>query len=293
MSSTASGLVVVGSLLAASVRLGTPLILASTGGVLSERSGVINIALEGMLLGGAYASIAAAHATGNAAAGLAAGLLAGAIIGFLHAALTQALKVPHILAGVGINLGMLGLTTYALRLTTDQGGDLETTATLPAEGMAILAVLCVAVVAVLLARTPLGLRLRACGESPGAARAAGVSVVAIRYGAVIASGALAGLGGVALALTSLGTFTENMTAGRGYVALAAVIFGRWNPVGAAATAFFFALGDAVQVALQTAGLAGKIPPDFLALLPYALTLVALGAVRGKNVAPTALGNTDA
>ncbi|MES2464847.1 MAG: ABC transporter permease, partial [Armatimonadota bacterium] len=138
-----------------------------------------------------------------------------------------------------------------------------------------------------------GLRLRAAGESPGAARTAGVSVNRMRYGAVITSGALAGLGGVALALTSLGSFTENMTAGRGYVALAAVIFGRWNPLGAAATTFFFALGDAVQIHLQTAGIADRIPPDFLSLLPYVLTLIALGTISAKNIAPAALGNPDA
>lgn len=291
MSGGPAGLVFAGSLAAATVRLWTPLALAATGGVVSERSGIINIALEGMMLGGAFAAVAAAHATNSAAFGLVAGMLGGALIGLLHAALTQALRVPHILSGVGINLGMLGLTTYGLRTFGDQG--LASDRTLPAELMAVLAVLAVAVVAVVLARTPLGLRLRACGESPGAARAAGVSVARLRYTAVIVSGGLAGLGGVALALTSLGAFTENMTAGRGYVALAAVIFGRWNPVGAAATALFFALGDAIQVALQTAGLAGRIPPDFLALLPYVLTLIALGAVSGKNVAPAALGNMEA
>jgi simple sugar transport system permease protein len=232
-----------------------------------------------------------ARSTGNAILGLFAGLIAGALVGVLHAVITQALRVPHILSGVGLNLGMLGLTTYALRLYGS--GGLETSATLSYQSMAFVAAVAVAASAIFLAKTPGGLRLRACGESPGAARSAGVSVSRVRYTAVIASGALAGLGGVALALTTLGSFTENMTAGRGYVALAAVIFGRWNPLGAAATTFFFALGDAVQIALQTAGLAERIPPDFLSLLPYALTLIALGTVSAKNIAPAALGNPDA
>jgi simple sugar transport system permease protein len=276
---------------AAAVRLWTPIGCAAIGGVISERSGVINIGLEGMLLAGAFASVAAANATGSGLVGLAAGVFAGGATGLLHAWLTQALRVPHILSGIAINLGALGLTTYALRLYGDDG--LQTSASLAPGGMAALGVLLVLLADFVLARTPLGLRLRACGESPRAARAAGVSVPAIRYGAVTASGALAGLGGVALALTSLGQFTENMTAGRGYVALAAVIFGRWTPLGAAGTAFFFALGDAAQVELQTAGLASRIPPDFLSLLPYALTLIALGVVRSRNAAPTALGDLDA
>lgn len=278
-------------LIAAAIRQWVPLAFAATGGVISERSGIVNIALEGMMLAGAFASVAVARSTGNAFAGLLAGLIAGALVGVLHAVITQALRVPHILSGVGLNLGMLGLTTYALRLYGSEG--LETSATLSYQSMAFVATLAVVASAIFLAKTPGGLRLRACGESPGAARAAGVSVSRVRYTAVIASGALAGLGGVALALTTLGSFTENMTAGRGYVALAAVIFGRWNPLGAAATTFFFALGDAVQIALQTAGLAERIPPDFLSLLPYALTLIALGTVSAKNIAPSALGNPDA
>lgn len=278
-------------LIAAAIRQWVPLAFAATGGVISERSGVVNIALEGMMLAGAFASVCVARATGNALFGLLAGIIAGALVGLLHAVITQVLRVPHILSGVGLNLGMLGLTTYALRLYGSEG--LDTKATLSYQSMAVAAVLAVALTAVVLAKTPLGLRLRACGESPGAARAAGISVGRVRYTAVITSGALAGLGGVALALTTLGSFNENMTAGRGYVALAAVIFGRWNPLGAATTAFFFALGDAVQIALQTAGLAKTIPPDFLSLLPYVLTLVALGTVSAKNIAPAALGNPDA
>jgi ABC-type uncharacterized transport system permease subunit len=138
---------------------------------------------------------------------------------------------------------------------------LDTGAKLPAEAMVGLAVVTVALTWFVLYKTPLGLRLRACGENARAARSSGVAVPRLRYGAVIVSGALAGLGGVALALTGLGAFTENMTAGRGYIALAAVIFGRWHPLGAAAAALLFGFGDALQLALQTAGLTATIPAD--------------------------------
>lgn len=276
------------AILSATLRLWTPLVLASMGGVLSERSGVVNIALEGMMLAGAFTSVAAAHATGNAYVGMIAGMLAGALVGLLHAFFTQKLKVAHILSGVGLNLGILGFTTYAVRLYPD--GALDSATTIPAEVTTILAFVIVAGLFFLFARTPLGLRLRAVGENPLAARSAGVNVGLLRYGAVIGSGLLAGLGGVALALSGLGAFRQNMTAGRGYIALAAVIFGRWNPLGAALAALFFAFGDALQQAFQTMGV--NIPPDFLTMLPYILTLCALGGLSGKASAPAALGTTD-
>ena len=272
-------------LLAAAFRLATPLIFAALGGVISERAGVIALALEGMMLMGAFASLAAAKATGNALIGLCAGMLAGAITGLLHAVLTQRLRTPHLLSGVGINLGALGFTTFALRQSAD---GVDSRALLSGEAMTALAFLAVGVCWFFLARTPVGLRLRACGENPRAAQAAGVPVNRIRYGAVILSGALAGLGGVALALASLGSFTENMTAGRGYIALAAVIFGRWTPLGAAGAALLFGFGDALQLTLQTAGFSRIVPPDLLALLPYLLTLMALIFFRG-GAAPAALG----
>jgi len=267
-----------------------PVTLAALGGVVSERAGVVNIGLEGMMLAGAYVSVATAQATGgNVLLGLAAGVVAGAVVGLLHAVFTQALRVPHILSGVGLNLGVLGLTTYAYRL--HEGVGVESPRQLPGSALVVTAVVLVAALWFVLARTPLGLRLRALGENPGAVRAAGVNIGRLRYGAVVMSGALAGLGGVALALTDLHTFTENMTSGRGYIALAAVIFGRWNPLGAAGAALFFALGDALQQALQTAG--SPIPPDLIQLLPYVLTLIALAGASGKNAAPAALGDTEA
>jgi simple sugar transport system permease protein len=284
-------------LIAATLRLWTPLALGAMGGVVSERSGVINIAIEGMMLAGAFGAVVAAKATGSPLAGLALGVAAGALTGLLHAALTQALRVPHILSGVGINLGVLGITTFALR---QYGGGLETRALLPSvilfseklDLTTVLALLVVAAVWAVLYGTPVGLRLRACGENPGAVRAAGINPVRLRYGAVTTAGALAGLGGVSLALSGLGAFTENMTAGRGYIALAAVIFGRWDPLGAALAALLFGFGDALQLALQTLGYAQIIPADFLTLLPYLVTLAALFRKTRDVAAPAALGDTE-
>lgn len=279
-----------GELLYATLRFWTPLTFAAMGGVVSERAGVVNIGLEAMMLGGAFGAVAGSAASGSAVVGILIGLLFGALLALLHAALTQALKVPHILSGVGLNLGVLGLTTYGLRLYPD--ATLESPQLLPAPVTIALAAVTVAVAWFVFARTSLGLRLRAIGENPNAARSAGIDVARLRYGAVTASGALAGFGGVALALSGLGAFTQNMTAGRGYIALAAVIFGRWTPLGAAGAALMFGFGTALQQMLQTAGLSEIIPPDFIDLLPYVLTLLALAFTPGRTTAPAALGNTN-
>lgn len=269
----------------AALRLTTPLALSALGGVLTERSGVIALHLEAVLLAGAFASVAASG-SGNVVLGLLAGAFAGAVVGLLHGVLTLAFRVPHILSGVALNLGAVGLTTYALR---QSNGGMETTARLSPWLMTGLVVVATLACWWWLFRTAGGLRLRACGENPAAARASGVAVSRYRYGALAVGGALAGLGGVALTLTGLGAFTENMAAGRGYMALAAVIFGRWNPIGATLTALLFGAGDALQLSLQTAGLARYVPADLLALFPYILTLVALAGFSGKGNAPAALG----
>lgn len=272
--------------LAAVLRLWAPLGLAALGGVLSERVGVIALGLEAKLLAGAYAAVAVASASGSGWLGLFAGLLAGALVGALHASLVLFAKVPAVLSGVGLNLGLLGLTTFLLRSHGESG--LGTQAQLPAELGILLALALVAVVAFVMAKTPLGLRLRACGEKPEAVRAAGLNPEALRLATVSVAGSLVGLGGALLALVGLGEFTENMTAGRGYMALAAVILGRWSPVGAALAAFLFAGGDAAVGALQNAGYAKTLPPDLLQLLPYLAALLALALVKGRGQAPAAL-----
>ena len=275
--------------LAAVLRLWAPLGLAALGGVLSERAGVVALGLEAKLLAGAYAAVAVASATANPWLGAFAGLLAGALVGALHASLVLFAHIPAVLSGVGLNLGLLGLTTFLLRAHGEVG--LSTQARLLGELGIPLALVLVLVVAFVVAKTPLGLRLRACGEKPEAVRAAGLNPEALRVGAVSAAGALAGLGGVLLALMGLGEFTENMTSGRGYIALAAVILGRWSPLGAAGAALLFAAGDALVGALQNAGFARVLPPDLLQLLPYVAALLALGLMKGRGQAPAALNTT--
>ncbi|WP_309713505.1 hypothetical protein [Armatimonas sp.] len=273
-------------LLAAVLRLWAPLGLAALGGALSERVGVIALGLEAKLLAGAYAAVAVASATGSSWLGLLAGLLAGALVGALHASLVLFARVPAVLSGVGLNLGLLGLTTFLLRAHGEVG--LSTQARFPAEVGIPLALTLVLLAAFVVAQTPLGLRLRACGEKPEAVRAAGLNPEALRLGTVTVAGALTGLGGVLLALMGMGEITENMTSGRGYIALAAVILGRWSPLGAATAALFFALGDALVGTLQNAGFARILPPDLLQLLPYIAALLALALVRGRGAAPAAL-----
>ena len=272
--------------LAAVLRLWTPLGLAALGGVISERSGIVNLALEAKLLAGAYAAVAVAVTTNSVLLGALAGLLAGALVGLAHVALILFAQVPAVLSGVGLNLGLLGLTTFLLR-TRGEGG-LSTPRRLPAELGIPLALFLVGLVWFVFTQTPLGLRLRACGEKPEAVRAAGLSPEYLRIGAVMTAGALAGLGGTLLALMGLGEFTENMTAGRGYIALAAVILGRWTPLGATLAALIFAGGDALVGTLQNAGLSKTLPPDLLQLIPYVAALLALGLTRSRSAAPGTL-----
>ncbi|MDX1931065.1 MAG: ABC transporter permease [Capsulimonadales bacterium] len=272
------------ALLLATLRLSTPLIFAALGGVVSERAGVIALGLEAMMLAGAFVSVAVASVLGGVA-GLLAGAAAGLLVGLLHAAATQVWRVPGVLSGVALNLGLAGLTTFAVRLRPEGWA---TTATVPDLLLTVVALAATVSVRVVLFHTALGLRLRSCGENPQAAEAAGLSVARLRWGACAVSGLLAGLGGVSLALTGLGAFTENMTAGRGYIALAAVIFGRWNPPVVALAAVIFGFGDALQLSLQTAGFAALVPTDLLALLPYLLTLAVLVLRSGSSDAPAAL-----
>lgn len=271
-------------ILTALLRQATPLMLTAMGGTLSERAGVVNIALEGKLLAAACISVLLCAVTGNAWIGVSAGIVAGALVGLLHALLTQTFKVEPILSGVALNLGALGATDYAVHLSGGRG--LEAGHTAPAEVFMVLAGLSVLALWWALFRTPLGLRLRACGESPDAATAAGINVSRLRFGALAISGALVGLAGSSLSLVGLGSFTQDMSAGRGFIALAAVILGRWNPIYVAAAALLFGLGDALQVELQTRGV--RIPSQFLELMPYALTLLALVFLKNKSAAPAAL-----
>ncbi len=290
-------------LLNSTLRLATPLILAALGGVLCERSGVVNIALEGMMLAGAFFGMLGSYWTGNPWVGMLLGAAAGGAFGLVHAFLTQRMKLNHIVSGVALNIFALGLTTYLLRkLFMHAGGSPPVNGlpmwNLPGLGeqnpLTELALAGTLLMTPFLWRTPQGLRLRAVGENPEAALAAGIRVGRVRFAAVIAGGLLGGLSGVYLSLGQLNMFAEGMSGGRGFIALAAVIFGRWTPLGAAGAALFFGFFDALQMRLQGQTVGGVvIPSEFMLMLPYLLTIVALAGFAGKAVAPAALGNDEA
>lgn len=290
-------------LLRSTLRLSTPLILAALGGVLSERSGVINIALEGMMLAGAFFGMLGSYLTGNALIGLLVGMTAGMILGFLHAVLTQNLKVNHIVSGVALNILSFGGTTYLLRMIFQHAGGSPPITGLSTwhignvlgdQNILSLSVpILVILIALLLFRSPLGLRLRAAGENPSAVAAAGISFRVLRYLAVTCSGILSGLAGVYLSLGQLNMFTEGMSGGRGFIALAAVIFGKWTPWGAAGAALFFGFFDALQMRLQGQAILGhSIPSEFMLILPYALTIIVLAGLVGRAIPPNALGSDE-
>jgi simple sugar transport system permease protein len=274
---------------AQTLRMAVPYTCAGLGGVWSERSGVVNIALEGMLLAGGLASVVVHVATGDPWAGVAAGALAGAALGGIHASLVVLGRVDAIVSGLAVNVVVSGGSRFVLRALYESSSNSPAVAGLRAAGagagasslallvrtltdpLLLVAAGLVAWTTWALARTRFGLRVRACGEDPEASRAAGVDVAGIRVRAVMFGGAIAGLGGVALAYDQH-QFQSGMSAGRGYIALAAVILSGWRPAGAAAACIAFAGLDALQIAVQDqAHSAGYLAQ----MLPYAATLAAL------------------
>ncbi|MFN3649192.1 MAG: ABC transporter permease [Armatimonadota bacterium] len=299
-------------ILESALRLSVPLAFAALGGVLSERVGVVNIALEGMLLSGAFAAMAAAHGFQCGWLGVAAAALCGALLGLLHALLVLRLRVDAIISGVGINLLAAGATTFLLRSAFSSGGVgvqvsgpapwLPSLRNVPVLGLLLggvtplvpLAVLCCAAAWFVLYRTRPGLQLRAVGEAPAAARAAGIPVNAYRALWLAAGGALAGVGGAYLSLVSSGRFTENLSAGRGFLALAAVILGRWHPLGAVTAVLLFGLSEALQFRLQGQPVLGvTLPSELWSALPYLLGLLALAGFLGRSRPPAGLGQVEA
>jgi simple sugar transport system permease protein len=266
----------------------TPLIYAALGGVLSERSGVVNIGLEGIMTAGAFFAVVACGATGNPLIGVAAGILAGALFAAVLAFAATRLGVDQIVAGTGLNIVALGGAACGLVLLFGQPGASREVPSLGPPGEAALIGLAFAIAAGLwfaLFRTPWGLRVRACGENPRAAEIAGIDALQTRFWAVVIGGAIASLGGVYLSLAELDLYSDGMTAGRGYIALAAVIFGRWNPWGALGASIFFGFFAALQYSLQRAG----IPSELMQALPYVAALVALAGFAGRVRAPAADG----
>jgi ABC-type uncharacterized transport system permease subunit len=297
--------VVWSALFAAMLRWATPLLFAALGGVISERSGVINIGLEGMMLMGAFWGIWGADVTGSWVLGLLIGLLSGVLLALIHAVWSITFRADQIVAGFSMNFLALGITGFSYVSIYGTQGTPDTIArapdvTLPGiesipfvgdviGSMNILVWLGLVTVALLwlyLFRTPSGLRLRSVGENPLAAETAGLSPVRIRYRAVAASGALAAIGGAYLSIGFVGSFGENMTDGRGYIALAVMICGRWMPQGALVFALLFGFFSALAQRLPAFS---ESAATLFQALPYVITLIAVAGVVGKSIPPAADG----
>lgn len=296
------------SLLASMVRLSTPLILAALGGMYSERGGVINIALEGIMLAGAFTAAAVTERTGNPWIGLVAAAGAGLLVALIHAVASIEFKADQVVVGTAINILFLGvpaLVSGAIYASTGSTPSLPRDQTLPdwnipliekipvinviLSGHKPLVYLAFALVPIsyyVLFRTRFGLRLRAVGENPEAADTAGVSVARMRYAGVLLSGLLAALGGAYLSIGQNSLFTRNMTAGRGFIALAALILGKWHPVGAFLACLLFGIAEAISIRMQ--GVV-DIPVQWIQIIPYVLTLVVLAGFIGRATPPRAIG----
>ncbi len=296
--------VTIGTVLAATIRFATPLVFAALGGMFSERSGVVNIGLEGLMLIGAFAGVVGAFLSGSAWVGLLFAVGAGLLFALVHAVMCVTFEADQIISGTAINLLALGGTAFLMVIVFGQGGtspDVEKfdpiaiplLSQIPVIGSALfdqslLVYLMYATVPIaffVLFRTPFGLRLRATGEVPEAVDTAGVSVARMRYYGVALSGMLAALGGIYLSMSLLSSFTEGMTGGRGFIALAAMIFGRWHPVGAFGAALLFGLAQALTIRVPPEA----IPNEFIQMIPYVLTIVVLAGFGGRAIAPAAVG----
>jgi ABC-type uncharacterized transport system permease subunit len=292
---------------AAAVRVGTPLGLAAIGEAVAEKSGVINLGIEGAMLAGAFGAAAGA-AEGGVVVGVAAGVLAGLIVAALFAAVAVGARVDQIITGTAVTLGATGLSGVlaqrvwgiggvGLSLPTLQTVRLPVLGNLPIVGpmlfrqsvLTYIGYLAIPIASWLLFGTRFGLELRACGESPSAAAAAGIRVARTRTIATLIGGACAGLAGVSLVLAQVGTFTERMTGGRGFIAIAIVALGRWHPWGVAAAALLFGGAAALQYMFQADG--SRVPYQLFVALPYLLALVVLAVAVGRRRGPAALGQS--
>ena len=296
--------VVWSALLAAMLRFATPLAFAALGGMFSERSGVVNIGLEGMMLMGAFFGIMGADKLDSWWLGLLVGILAGGAAAFVHAVWAIHLQADQIVSGTAINFLAVGLTGY---LFIDIYGTEGTPTDIPSipnvhlgflgDGfvgdifgrlnlMIWIAIILVPLTWAIMFKTPIGLRIRACGEHPRAADTVGISVYGVRYGAVTLSGMLAAAGGAYLSIGFVNSFNENMTAGRGFIALAALIFGNWRPFGAAAACLLFGFSSALAQRLPEYSQSASV---LFQALPYVLTLIAVAGVIGRSIPPAAVG----
>jgi ABC-type uncharacterized transport system permease subunit len=282
------------------IRIAIPYLLAAAGGVMSERVGVIALGLEGLMLSGAFGAALGSYYGGNAWAGLLGALVAGLITTSIIALATLRFKANQVVVGVAINLLVVAVTRFFLRLVFDSASNSPRVSGFGGEGAANamlasfanpvvwIGLLALPALSWLLYQTPFGLRARAVGEKPEAAATLGIAVGPLRLKGLLLSGALASLGGAYLALDQH-QFTDSMTAGRGFIALAAVIFGRWEPIRVAVACVLFAAAETLQIQLQGAQL---VPSQFIEMIPYLLTIIALAGLVGRSTAPAALGKSE-
>lgn len=282
------------ALIWSTIRLSTPLILAALGGLFSERSGVINIALEGMMLAGAFTAAAVTYAAGNPFVGLLAGMGAGLLIAAIHAVACIRYRADQVVTGTAINILMIGLPPFlsgAVFLSSGSTPQIPKDHLIPWTPI-VIAFILVPLTWYVLYKTPFGLRLRSVGENPEAADAAGVRVAQMRYAGVLLSGILAGIGGAYLSIGQSSLFTRNMTSGRGFIALAALIFGKWRPVQTMLACLLFGFTEAVTIQMQGVvklPSGDDIPIQFIQMVPYLLTIIVLAGFIGSSRPPRALG----
>lgn len=293
------------ALYAAALRLAIPVFFAALGEVFAERAGLVNVGLEGMMLAGAFGGVLGAHATGNALAGLALGIAFGIGVAAIQATVAINLRADQVVSGIAINLAVLGVTSFLTREIWAGGNvpqvkgftplTMSPLAGIPFLGKALFTqnLLVYAALPIgiaswwALSRTGWGLRLRGCGEDPRSCDSLGIPVYWIRWQSMLICGALAGLGGLFISLGELYTFTEGMTGGRGFIALAVVIVARWSPAPLILAALLFGGFEAIAFRAQTIGL--SIPYELLLALPYVVTLLVYAGAVGRSVAPAALG----
>ncbi|MFA5577214.1 MAG: ABC transporter permease [Tissierellaceae bacterium] len=295
------------ALLSASIRLSVPILFAALGGMYSERSGVVNIGLEGMMLVGAFAGVVGSYFTGSYWIGAMVAVLSGMLMAALFALITVKIKINQIVSGVAINLlavgvtsffyrALFGITTVPITVNAFSPVSIPILSDIPIIGeilfkqtvLVYIAFLLVPISHYIFYKTSLGLSIRTVGEHPMAADTVGIPVSKVRIVCVLISGALAGLGGSFLSLGQFNMFVDNMVSGRGFIAVAAVIFGKWSPTGVLMASLIFGVADALQIRIQMAGV--SIPYQFLLMFPYLLTVVAVTGIVGRTTSPKALGN---
>lgn len=287
------------SLFFSAIRLATPLIFAALGGMFSERSGIINIALEGLMLAGAFTAAVATFELNNPYLGLLSGVVAGAFLAFVYAVAVIKFEANQVVAGTAINFLMLGLPQLISGAVYDSSGSTPQIAKeflLPnyynsISLASIIAFLLIPLCWYVMYKTPFGLRIRAVGENPAAADAAGINVIRLRYTGVILSGILAAAGGAYLSIGQSSLFTRGMTAGRGFIALAALILAKWKPVPVLFACLFFGFMEALTIPLGNIKLStgDPVPVQFIQIIPYVLTIIVLAGFIGLSRAPKALG----